>query len=148
MGRAAILVMWPGPFEQTFIPLSQGGYTWNLASIDPVVSEEKMFENVDNVHTYPPMDERGYLYYKLTYEPKDSGELKTDIWHQLHSVHFMVKICKIKNKYVLTKIHTNLCQNIAVFSEKTDVPHLPNQSMVAISVMKLWPSKLGQGHQI
>ena len=37
--------------------------------------------------------------------------------------------------------------NIAVFSEKTDVPHLPNQSMVAISVMKLWPWKLGQGHQ-
>ena len=36
--------------------------------------------------------------------------------------------------------------NIAVFSEKTDVPHLPNQSMVAISVMKLWPWKLGQGH--
>ena len=28
-------------------------------------------------------------------------------------------------------------RNIAVFSEKTDVPHLPNQSMVAISVMKL-----------
>ena len=27
--------------------------------------------------------------------------------------------------------------NIAVFSEKTDVPHLPNQSIVAISVMKL-----------
>ena len=38
-------------------------------------------------------------------------------------------------------------KNIAVFSEKTDVPHLPNQSMVAISVMKLWPWKLGQGHQ-
>ena len=37
--------------------------------------------------------------------------------------------------------------NIAVFSEKTDVPHLPNQSMVVISVMKLWPWKLGQGHQ-
>ena len=30
-------------------------------------------------------------------------------------------------------------QNIAVFSEKTDVPHLQNQSMVAISVMKLQP---------
>ena len=40
-----------------------------------------------------------------------------------------------------------LRSNIAVFSEKTDVPHLPNQSMVAISVMKLWPWKLGQGHQ-
>ena len=39
------------------------------------------------------------------------------------------------------------CKNIAVVSEKTDVPHLPNQSMVAISVTKLWPWKLGQGHQ-
>ena len=38
-------------------------------------------------------------------------------------------------------------ENIAVFSEKTDLRHVPNQSMVAISVMKLWPSKLGQGHQ-
>ena len=38
-------------------------------------------------------------------------------------------------------------ETIAVFSEKTDVPHLPNQSMVAISVMKLWPWILGQGHQ-
>ena len=38
-------------------------------------------------------------------------------------------------------------KNIAVFSEKTAVPHLPNQSMVAISVLKLWPWKLGQGHQ-
>ena len=37
-------------------------------------------------------------------------------------------------------------KNIAVFSEKTDVPHLQNQSMAAISVMKLWPWKLGQGH--
>ena len=29
-----------------------------------------------------------------------------------------------------------------MFSEKTDVPHLPYQSMVAISVIKLWPWKL------
>ena len=35
-------------------------------------------------------------------------------------------------------------KNIAVFSEKTDVPHLPNQYMVAISVVKLWPWKLGE----
>ena len=40
-----------------------------------------------------------------------------------------------------------LNKNIAVFSEKTDVPHLPNQSMVAISVMKRWLLKLGQSHQ-
>ena len=34
-------------------------------------------------------------------------------------------------------IHDFKLWNIAVFSEKTDVPHLPNQSIVAISVMKL-----------
>ena len=42
MDMAAILVMWPGPFEQTFIPPSHGDSIWNLASIGPVVSEEKM----------------------------------------------------------------------------------------------------------
>ena len=31
-----------------------------------------------------------------------------------------------------------------MFSEKRDVPNLPNQSMVAISVMKLWLWKLEQ----
>ena len=47
MGMAAILVMWPEPFEQIFVLLSQGVSIWNVASIVPVVSEEKMFENVD-----------------------------------------------------------------------------------------------------
>ena len=47
MGVAAILVMWPGSFEQTFVPASQGVYIWNLSLIGSVVSEEKMFENVD-----------------------------------------------------------------------------------------------------
>ena len=47
MGMAAILVMWPGPFEQTFVPPSKGVSIWNLSSIRPVVSEEKMFEIVD-----------------------------------------------------------------------------------------------------
>ena len=44
MGMAAILVMWPGPFEQTFVPPSHGDSVWNLASIGPVVSEENMFK--------------------------------------------------------------------------------------------------------
>ena len=55
MGMAAMLIMWPGPFEQTFVSPSQGGSIWNLASIGPVISEEKMFENVDihtHIHTY------------------------------------------------------------------------------------------------
>ena len=44
MGMAVILVMWPGPFETTFVPLFHGDSIWNLASICPVVSEEKMFK--------------------------------------------------------------------------------------------------------
>ena len=70
MGMAAILVMWLRSFEQTFVPPSQGGSTWNLTSIGPVVSEEKMFENenIDNTHTYEQTTE-AYLSYKLTNEP-------------------------------------------------------------------------------
>ena len=48
MSFAAILVMWPGPFEQTFVSASYGVYIWNLSLIGPVVSEVKMFENVDD----------------------------------------------------------------------------------------------------
>ena len=51
MGMAAILVMWPKPFEQTFVPPSEGVSIWNMSSIGPVVSEEKMFENVDGRRT-------------------------------------------------------------------------------------------------
>ena len=47
MGMAAILVMWPGTFQQTFVPPSYEVSIWNLSLIGPVVSEEKMFENVD-----------------------------------------------------------------------------------------------------
>ena len=44
MGMAAILVIWLGPFEQTFVPPSQRSSIWNLTLIDPMVSEEKMFK--------------------------------------------------------------------------------------------------------
>ena len=47
MGMATIFVMWPGPFEQTFVPLSQGGSIWNLASISLVVIEKKKFKNIE-----------------------------------------------------------------------------------------------------
>ena len=47
MGVTAILVMWPGPFEQTSIPASIGFPISNFSLINPVVSEEKMVENVD-----------------------------------------------------------------------------------------------------
>ena len=41
MGMAATFVMWPRPFEQAFVPLSQGSFIWNLASFGFVVIEEK-----------------------------------------------------------------------------------------------------------
>ena len=44
LGMAAILVMWPGLFEQTFFPPSHRSPVWNLTLIGPVVSEEKMFK--------------------------------------------------------------------------------------------------------
>ena len=49
MGMAAILVMWTGPFEQNFFPLSmETPYDiWLL--LGWVASEEKLFEYVDDV---------------------------------------------------------------------------------------------------
>ena len=44
MCMAATLVMWPGPFEQTFIPPSHRSSICNMTLIGPVVSEEKMFK--------------------------------------------------------------------------------------------------------
>ena len=42
MGVVTILVMWPAPFEQTFISTSQGDSIWNLSLIGWVVSEEML----------------------------------------------------------------------------------------------------------
>ena len=64
MGMAAMLVMWPGPFEQLFVPLIPGGYIWNLVTIGPVVSEEKSFEIVDGRQRKTD-DDGACLYYKL-----------------------------------------------------------------------------------
>ena len=47
MGVADILVMWPGPFEQTFVSSSLGVSISHLSSIGPVASKKELFENVD-----------------------------------------------------------------------------------------------------
>ena len=44
MGMAVILVMWPGPFGQTFVSPSYGGTISNLTLISEAISEEKMFK--------------------------------------------------------------------------------------------------------
>ena len=70
MGMVAILVMWLRPREQTFVPPSYCGSTWNLA-LTGQVGLEKIFENGGRW-----TDNRPWLHYKLTNEPKCSGELK------------------------------------------------------------------------
>ena len=52
MGMRAILVMWPGPFEQTFVPPSHGGYKWNLASIGLAVSKDKNNKRFWKIHCF------------------------------------------------------------------------------------------------
>ena len=44
MGMAAILIMWPGLFEQAFVSPSQRGSSWNFTSNGLVVIEEKKFK--------------------------------------------------------------------------------------------------------
>ena len=68
MGMAAILVMWTGPFEQTFVPPSHGGFIWNLTLIGQAVSEEKIFKECGQQMT------EDYLSYKLS-----SSELKIKV---------------------------------------------------------------------
>ena len=86
MGMAAMLVMWPRPFEQLFFPKGPGGCIWNLVAIGPVVSEEKSFEIVDGRRT----TDDGRTDGRRTTEPAytisspgafGSGELKTHIIH-------------------------------------------------------------------
>ena len=74
MGMAAILVMWPGPFKQLFVPPIPGGYIWNLVTIGSVVSEEKSFEIVDGRRRTTGTTEPAYT--KSSPGDFGSGELK------------------------------------------------------------------------
>ena len=74
MGMAAILVMWPGPFDQTFVLLSHGDSIWNLTLIGQEVSEGRCLKSVNDDGRRT--DNGAYIYFNLTYEPEDSGELK------------------------------------------------------------------------
>ena len=77
MSMAAILVLWTRPLEQTFIPQSHWGSIWNLTLIGLAVLE-KIFENGGRTTDTGP-----WPYYKLTNEPKGSGELKSHVFSYL-----------------------------------------------------------------
>ena len=82
MGMVAILFMWPGPFEQTFIPTSHGDSIWNLASICPVISEEKMFKECGLQTDDRRLTEAYLSYIKLTNEPSAqwANNINNIIW--------------------------------------------------------------------
>ena len=83
MGMAATLVIWPGPFEKTFVPSSYGDTTWNLALTGPMVLE-KMFEECGRWMLKEDGQWRqACLHYKLIHEPKGWGELKSNAAVQL-----------------------------------------------------------------
>ena len=82
MGMAAMMVMWPRPFEQVFFPKGPGGCIWNLVAIGPVVSEEKSFEIVDGRRTTDRRTTDGRRTTEPAYtisspEAFGSGELKS-----------------------------------------------------------------------
>ena len=53
MGMVAILVMWTGSFQQTFVPPSDGGSIWTLTLIGQAVSEEKKFKEYGRQQSPP-----------------------------------------------------------------------------------------------
>ena len=100
MGMAAILVMWPRLYEQTLVLLSLWGSIWNLASIGQAVLEKKIFENGGR-----RIDDDGpWLYFKLTNQPKGSGELKMCINNDLKMKCMYTCRCKSFNVHYLMKL--------------------------------------------
>ena len=83
MGMAAMLVMWPRPFEQFFFPKGPGGCIWNLVAICPVVSEEKSFEIVDGRRTDGRTTEPSHPISSLG--AFGSGELKIKVQLMLYT---------------------------------------------------------------
>ena len=67
MGMAAILVMWPGQFIQTFIPPSQECSMWSLTLNGQAVSKKKMSEHCERTTTTTTADARALVYYKLIF---------------------------------------------------------------------------------
>ena len=109
MGMAAILVMWPEPFEQLFVPPIPGGYIWNLVTIGPVVSEEKSFEIVDGRRRTTEdgrrttTDDGACLYYKLPRSLRLRWAKKYDTkqWYHLSKSMSQASVVEIFHNYLL-----------------------------------------------
>ena len=112
MGMAAMLVMWPRPFEQLFFPKGPGGCIWNLVAIGQVVLEEKSFEIVDGQTTDGRTTEPAYTI--SSPGAFGSGELKSELGLTLtffmsrsdvgkcQNIKFVVKFWRSKNVQMVT----------------------------------------------
>ena len=78
---------------------------WNLALIGQAVLEKKIFENGGRRTDGRRTDDGPWLYYKLTNEPKGSGELNIKLSIRLNTIYviyvYMRIKCIIKNMGVL-----------------------------------------------
>ena len=123
MGVAAILVMWPRPREHTVVPPSHWGSIWNLALICPAVLRKTFWRWWTDGQW---MDDGPWLYYKLTIEPKGSGELKThSSWSEQASYlgkpcHYRIQatlVISTPDKWILLLISKwNLRPNIFLYT--------------------------------
>ena len=82
MSMAAILVMWPGPFELSFPVPKEAQFEIWLQSAH-LFQRRRCLKMLTYIHTYMYIHvhtyirtTEAYIYYKLTNEPKGSDELK------------------------------------------------------------------------
>ena len=126
MGMAANLVMWPEPFEQTFVPQSHGGSIWNLASTGLVASGEdvlKCWRTTDDVRRKA----EACLYCKLTSEPKVSGELIIVVISTFTHIAAYMNLIQLlfccycqkhsKKSTLISRIHFSLTQGVVWFDD-------------------------------
>ena len=92
---AAILVMWPRPYEQTFIPPSYGESLCDLVSISPAVLEQISFENAEN--TDPDNGPLSILQVPLWlwWAKKKDGRLILQYFKTPTTAFYLLTLCKI-----------------------------------------------------
>ena len=106
IGLVAILVMLPGAFEQNFVPPFHEIWLW----LPKRFLRRRCLKSGDD-RRRRRTDNRACLYYKLTYEPKGSGELKIE---QCYKVTCLSNFCH-KLFFQEMKILSEIC----VESEKS-----------------------------
>ena len=130
MGMVAILVMWPRPREQTFVPLSHWGSIFKFGFDWPSgFGEEDPWEWWTDERRTP--DDGPWLHYKLINEPKGSGELKSydDTTFEMQQVQWnMVGIesisCHIVTKYFVDAQDIYICMKKHVYYNNETISYI------------------------